>query len=169
MEAAAAMVATQYLTFTLDDELFALDIACVREVLDWTTVTRVPQSPDYLRGVINLRGNVVPVVDMRLKLGLPPAVQEAGSCIVIVEVGIDGEQVLLGATTDAVQEVLDIDPGQIEPPPRLGTRLKTDFIRGMGRQEHRFIIMLNLDRVFAGEECAVLAGQPGPDLPSDPE
>ena len=157
METIGVSTTTQYLTFTLAEELFALDIAKVREVLDFTTVTRVPQTPDYMRGVINLRGSVVPVVDMRLKLGLPATEKTVNSCIIIVEVVIDQDRVILGALADAVQEVLELEPDQIEATPRIGTKLNIDFIRGMGRRNDQFIIMLDVDRVFSEESLAELA------------
>src|SRR5512136_159595 len=109
---------TQYLTFKLADEVFALDIGKVREVLDFTTVTKVPQTPDFMRGVINLRGNVVPVVDMRLKFGLSLTEKTVNTCVIITEVNLDGEGTVLGAMADSVQEVLDLEQGEIEPPPR---------------------------------------------------
>ena len=107
---------TQYLTFTLDEELFALDIAKVREVLDYTSITKVPQTPDFMRGVINLRGSVVPVVDMRSKFNMPVAETTVNTCIIIVEVDIDGEGTVLGAMADSVQEVLELEEkGQANP------------------------------------------------------
>ncbi len=108
---------TQYLTFKLDEEIFALDIGKVREVLDFTTVTKVPQTPDFMRGVINLRGSVVPVVDMRLKFGMSETERTVNTCIIIVEVSLDNETTVLGALSDSVQEVIELEPGQIEPAP----------------------------------------------------
>src|SRR6266581_4019801 len=108
----------QYLTFNLDDEVFALDISQVREVLDFAPVTKVPQTPHFMRGVINLRGNVVPVVDLRAKFGIPPVMDTENTCIIIVEVEMDGETTILGALADSVKEVIDLDPTQIEPAPR---------------------------------------------------
>ena len=149
----------QYLTFRLDGEVFGLEIGQVREVLDVTTLTRVPKTPEFMRGVINLRGSVVPVVDLRLKFGLPKAATTVNSCIIIVEISLDGETTVLGALADSVQEVLELDPGQIEPPPKIGTRLKTEFIKGMGKQEERFIILLDVDRVFSEEELATIVDE----------
>lgn len=155
-----AMVAqdgtNQYLTFELDGEIFALGIAKVREVLDFTTVTRVPRMPAFIRGVINLRGSVVPVVDMRLKFGLPPADQTINTCIIIVEIDVDGEQVALGALADSVKEVVELDGSDIESAPRIGTRLNTDFILGMGRRDDRFLILLDINRVFSGDELTAV-------------
>jgi purine-binding chemotaxis protein CheW len=147
---------TQYLTFKLEDELFALDIGKVREVLDFTTITKVPQTPDYMRGVINLRGSVVPVVDLRLKFGMVMAEKTVNTCVIIVEVELDGEKVVMGAMADAVQEVLDLEPDQIEPPPRIGTKLNTDFIKGMGKHAEQFIIILDIDKVFTASELELV-------------
>ncbi len=154
MKVDEAAVTTQYLTFTLGEEEFALDISKVREVLDYTTITRVPRMPEFLRGVINLRGNVVPVVDLRMKLGMPATRRTVSTCIVITEIDMDGEVVHMGALTDSVQEVLDLEPGQIQPPPTFGTRLNTEFIRGMGKRDDRFLIILDIDKVLSGEEIA---------------
>jgi len=146
----------QYLTFRLGDEVFGLPIAKVREVLDYTTVTRVPQTPDFMRGVINLRGSVVPVVDMRLKFGLESTERTVNTCIIIVEIELENETTVLGALADSVQEVLELGPEQIEPAPKIGTRLNTEFIKGMGKADEKFIILLNIDRVFSSEELALL-------------
>lgn len=147
---------SQYLTFTLDDEVFALNIDKVREVLDFTVITKVPRTPDFMCGVINLRGNVVPVVDMRLKFGMPATEKGVNTCIIIVEVTVDGETTILGALADSVQEVLDLEPDQIEQAPRIGTRLDIDFIRGMGKHGDNFVMILNIDKVFSADEIAGL-------------
>ena len=148
----------QYLTFKLDDEVFALGIDKVREVLDYTSVTKVPQTPDFMRGVINLRGSVVPVVDMRLKFGMAKTEKTVNTCIIIVEINLEGETTILGALADSVQEVLDLEPHQIEPAPKIGTKLRTDFIRGMGKRDEQFIIILDIDKVFSGEELSAVQG-----------
>lgn len=148
----------QYLTFTLDRELYAMDIAKVREVLEYTEITRVPRTPEFLRGVINVRGRAVPVVDMRLKFGLSKTQQTVNTCIIIVEVDVDDESTILGALTDSVQEVIDLESDQIEPAPRLGTRIKTEFIEGMGKSADQFIIILNIDKIFSAEELSVVQG-----------
>jgi purine-binding chemotaxis protein CheW len=139
---------SQYLTFRLDKELFAVDIAKIREVLEFSTVTKVPRTPDYMRGVINLRGNVVPVVDMRLKLGLPQTERTVDTCVVIAEVVVDGDRVVLGALVDSVQEVLDLDGAYVAPPPHIGKRIDTSAVYGMGRREDEFVIILDIDKVF---------------------
>lgn len=149
----------QYLTFRLEDEVFALDITQVREVLDFTTVTKVPRTPDFMRGVINLRGSVVPVVDMRLKFGMSRTEQTVNTCIIIVEINLEGEKLVIGALADSVQEVIEIEPGQIEPPPRIGTRLNTEFIQGMGKRDEQFIIILDINKIFSTDELAVFSGE----------
>ena len=150
---------TQYLTFTLAEEVFALDISQVREVLDYSTVTKVPRTPPYMRGVINLRGNVVPVVDMRVKFGMSAAEKTVNTCIIIVEICINEETTVVGAMADSVQEVLELEPGQIEPPPRIGTHLNTEFIHGMGKRGDQFIMILDIDKIFSAEELAVVSGE----------
>jgi len=144
----------QYLTFTLAEETFAIEIVKVREVIDYVHVTRVPRMPAYLRGVINLRGSVVPVIDLRLILGMPSIEKTVDTCVIIAEVQMDGDALHLGMLADSVQEVIDIDPTQIDPPPKLGSMLDTDFIRGMGKREEGFFIILNIDRVLSGDELA---------------
>ncbi len=127
------METTQYLTFKLDDEVFALDITKVREVLDFTTVTKVPRTPEFMRGVINLRGSVVPVVDLRLKFGMTRTEKTVNTCIIIVEVAVDDETTILGALADSVQEVMDLEPDHIEPAPKIGTRLEHGVHQGHGQ------------------------------------
>jgi purine-binding chemotaxis protein CheW len=147
---------TQYLTFRLGEEIFALDIAKVREVLDYTNITKVPRTPEFMRGVINLRGNVVPVVDMRLKFGMTKTEQTVNTCIISVEISVDGDTTVLGVLSDSVQEVLDLGPDQIEPAPRIGTRLKTEFIRGMGKRDDHFVIILDIDKIFSADELSLV-------------
>ena len=151
---------TQYLSFKLGEEIFAVDVAQVREILDVITITKVPQTPDFMQGVINLRGSVVPVMDMRLKFGMPPTERTVNTCIIVMEVIQDGETMVLGSLADSVQEVLDLEPDQIEPPPRIGTRLRSDFIKGMGKHDERFIIIiiLDIDRIFNAGELELIAG-----------
>ena len=152
MEAAETTGTTHYLTFRLADEVYALDIGKVREVLDYTTVTKVPRTPDFMRGVINLRGSVVPVVDLRLKFGLAATEKTVSTCVIITEVAVDGDTTVLGCLADSVQEVLDLEPEQISAPPKIGTKLRTEFITGLGKRDERFIILLEIDRVFSAQE-----------------
>ncbi len=160
MSGAEILETTQYLTFKLGEEVFALDISKAREVLDFTSITKVPRTPEFMRGVINLRGSVVPVVDLRLKFGMTPTERTVNTCIIITEVAVDNETTVLGALADSVQEVMDLGPDHIEPAPKIGTRLNTEFIKGMGKQNDKFIIILDIDRVFSVDELALVqAGQ----------
>ncbi|MBU1002320.1 MAG: chemotaxis protein CheW [Proteobacteria bacterium] len=147
----------QYLTFSLDNEIFALDITQVREVLELATVTRIPRTPEFMRGVINLRGHAVPVVDMRRKFGMPPVEDTVDTCIVITEVNLGGESAVIGALVDSVREVFEMLPEGIEPAPRMGMSIRTDFIHGMGKQNDNFVIILDINRIFSSEELAVLS------------
>jgi purine-binding chemotaxis protein CheW len=144
----------QYLTFQLGEEIFAIDVSHVREILEFSTVTKVPRTPAYMRGVINLRGSVVPVLDMRLKFGMSTTEKTVNTCIIVVEVFFDGETMIIGALVDSVQEVFELEPDQIEPAPRIGIQLKTEFIKGMGKRDEMFIIILDIDKVFSSEELA---------------
>ncbi len=151
-----AVTANQYLTFTLAKELYAIDIANVWEILDYTTVTRVPRTPEFLLGIINLRGRAVPVADLRLKFGLPKTERTVNTCIIITEVQFAGESTIMGVLADSVQEVFEIDEKNIEPPPRIGTKINIEFIQGMGKQDDRFIIILDVNKVFSFEELAIV-------------
>jgi purine-binding chemotaxis protein CheW len=148
----------QYLTFNLGEESFALDVAHVREILEFTGVTKVPRTPEFMRGVINLRGSVVPVMDMRLKFNLSETEKTVNTCVIVAEVSFEGETIIIGALVDSVQEVFELEPDQIEPAPRIGTQLKTEFIKGMGKRDDRFIIMLDIDKVFSSEELSIAQG-----------
>ena len=148
----------QYLTFTLAEEVFAVDVARVREILEITSITKVPQVPDFMRGVINLRGCVVPVVDLRLKFGMPETAQTVNTCIIVVEVEMDGENIVLGSLADSVQEVIEMEPSQIEAAPHIGTHLKTEFLKGMGKHNENFVMILDIDRVFSLQELVVVKG-----------
>ena len=143
-----------YLTFKLGAEVFALEVSKVREVLDFTTITKIPRTPEFLRGVINLRGSVVPVVDLRLGFGLDSVDPTVNTCIIVVEVAMAAETIIVGALADAVEEVVDIDAADIQPPPRLGSAIETDFIQGMGKRDNGFLMILNIDRIFSASEVA---------------
>lgn len=145
-----------YLTFNLDRDHFAVNVLKAREVLDVKTITRVPQCPRFMLGVINLRGGVVPVIDLRLKFGLPQVEITRDSSIIVMEVVVEDDPIVVGALVDSVDEVLELEEQQIEPPPRIGTRLKTEFIQGMGSYGEKFIILLDIDRVFSAEEIALI-------------
>ncbi len=151
---------SQYLTFTLDNDEFAVDIFKVREVLEFTSVTRVPRTPEFMRGVINLRGKVVPVIDLRLKFGLTRTETTIDTCVIITEVEVRGEKTVLGALADSVQEVIELEAKNIEPPPHMGTRVNIDFISGMGKRDEKFLILLDIDRVLSEDETRAVATAP---------
>lgn len=153
---ATEAISRQYVTFGLGEELFGIEVTRAREILSLVSVTKVPQTPDYLLGVINLRGQVVPVVDLRIKLGIPEAEMTRDSCIIVMEVQVDGEVLIVGGLADSVREVLELHDDQIEPPPRMGLKLKTEFIAGMGKVDEQFLILLEIDRVFSSEELAIV-------------
>jgi purine-binding chemotaxis protein CheW len=146
----------QYLTFKLSKDNFAIEILKVREVLDYKEPTAVPRSPEFLVGVINLRGNVVPVVDMRIILGMPQIAVSIESCIIIIEISIFDEAILVGALADSVQEVVDIIDSAIDPPPKIGTKLRTDFLRGIGKVGSQFVMILNMDKILSIKELEMV-------------
>ena len=146
----------QYLTFSLGDEVFAMDIRTVREIIQHGAVTTIPLMPDFVRGVINLRGAVVPVIDLHARFGRPAARVGKKTCIVIFDSMRDGERVELGLMVDAVSEVIEIDGDDIEPPPNFGASVRRDFISGMGKVAGRFVIVLDPDRAFDVSEMADL-------------
>jgi purine-binding chemotaxis protein CheW len=156
----------QYLTFTLGEELFAMDISTVREIIDDKNITKIPRMPPYMRGVINIRGQAVPVIDLRLKFGMSRTEMDIDTCVIITEVSLDAvgggvaeqaEPAVVGALADSVQEVIELTPDNIAPAPRLGAAIDTRFIRGMAQQNDRFIIVLEIDDVFSGQELSDLA------------
>jgi len=142
----------QYMTFKLGDELFAIDVARVREVLEVGQITRVPTAPEYMRGVVNVRGQATPVVDLRLRFGLPPGSDTVHTRIIVMELELDGEATVLGGMADSVHEVIELEPANINPPPRIAMRWRTEFIEGMGRRGEDFIIILDVNAVFSSDE-----------------
>jgi purine-binding chemotaxis protein CheW len=151
----------QYLTFALGEEIFALETGSVREVIELVPVTRIPKTPPFMRGVINLRGHAVPVVDLRIKFEMPTTEDTVNTCIIIVDVEVEGENCHMGAIVDSVREVFEMTSDQINPPPRMGTSVKADFIRGMGKQNEEFIMILDIGKVFSQEELALVLESEG--------
>jgi purine-binding chemotaxis protein CheW len=143
---------TQYLTFHLAGEEYAVGILKVREIIEYGTLTIVPQTPPSIRGVINLRGNVVPVVDLALKFGMPQSPLTNRTCIVILEVAIDGEPNVIGVIADSVSQVIDLPPSEILPAPAFGTKIKVDFLHGMGKAGQKFVLILDIDKLLATED-----------------
>ncbi|HEY6927013.1 MAG TPA: chemotaxis protein CheW [Steroidobacteraceae bacterium] len=161
--AAANGQTQQYLTFVLAGETFAMGILAIKEIIEYATLTEVPMMPRYVRGVINLRGAVVPVIDLPLRFGKPSSQVTKRTCIVIVEIVSRARQAheaaerhVVGVVVDAVNAVLDIPASEIEPPPAFGASIRTDFIQGMGKVNGRFVILLNVDHVLAADEMQVL-------------
>lgn len=142
----------QFLTFKLGQESFGLEIFSIREVLEYRAVTAVPRTPHYMCGVINVRGSVVPVVDLHKKFGSGETTLTKDTCIIIVHVDMDGDMIMLGALADSVEEVFTMDSELVEPAPRIGAQLDLDFIKGMGKRGDDFLIILDAERVFASEE-----------------
>ncbi len=138
-----------YLTFKLGDEAFAAHVSKVLNILEMARITKVPDMPDYMRGVINLRGNVLPVVDTRLKFNMPIVEDSVNTCIVVLEISIEDKIVNIGAIVDAVQEVIEIEPNQIKDIPSLGKRYKSEFIQGMVERDNHFIMILDMDKIFS--------------------
>lgn len=153
---AGAAPSAQFLTFLLRDDWFAMDIATVREIIQVGPMTSLPLMPDFVRGVINLRGAVVPVIDLQARFGRPQAELSKKTCIVIFDAMRDGERVELGLLVDSVSEVIEIAASQIEPPPNFGTAVRRDFIRGMGKVAQRFVIILEPDKALDVNEMADL-------------
>ena len=143
----------QFLTFRLAEETYGVEVTSVLEVQADLAITRVPRTPAFMLGVVNLRGSVVPVVDMRRKLGMSVSETEGGS-IVVFEVSAEGEQSVIGGRVDGVEAVVELAPDQIEPPPKVGMQVASELIRGMGKAGDHFVILLDVDRVFSPEEMA---------------
>lgn len=148
----------QYLTFMLAQETYAVSILRIKEIIEYNQLTAVPMMPAFIRGVINLRGCVVPVVDLLARFGKGQTVEGKRTCIVILEVETAGEQQDIGIMVDAVNEVLDIPAAEIEPPPTFGAQINIDFIKGMGKVNGTFVIMLDVDYVLSVTEMEQLPG-----------
>ncbi len=143
---------TQYLTFEVADEEYAIDILRVREILVYAPLTSVPRAPEFIAGVMNLRGSVVPVVDLRKKLGLPPTVISGTTCVVIVDIQSEGQTSHVGLLADDVRQVMSLAPEDVEPAPAFGTKIDLAFLRGMGDLGDHFALILDLDRLLTALE-----------------
>ncbi|MCB1160772.1 MAG: chemotaxis protein CheW, partial [Leptospiraceae bacterium] len=144
----------QYLTFYCGEEIFGINILYIKEIKEFINVTSIPMMPDFIKGVINLRGNVVPVVDLSLRFSRRPTKITKRTCIIIVEIDHEGELVDIGVLVDSVSEVLDIPLENIEKTPNFGSKLRLDFINGLGKIEDEFIVLLNIKNVFSIEELS---------------
>ena len=145
-----------YLTFQLGEELFAANVGKVLEILEIPKITKVPRSPDFMRGVINLRGSVLPVIDTRSKFGLPQTNDTVNTCIIVLSVALDGQDITIGAISDSVHEVIEIEENQMQPAPSIGSKYKSEFIDGMVKRDEHFIMILNMDKIFSSDEASIL-------------
>jgi purine-binding chemotaxis protein CheW len=154
----------QYLTFMIGNEEYAVSLLKVKEIIEYDTITEVPKTPEWVRGVINLRGSVVPVIDLAVKFRQSPSVAGKLTCIVITEVECEGEATVMGVMADSVRQVIDLKPQEIEEPPSFGTRVKVDYLLGMARAGKKFCLILDTEKVLSTDELLEL-----PDSVADPE
>jgi len=145
-----------YLSFKLGEEEFAAHVGKVLNILEMTKITEVPKAPVYMKGVINLRGTVLPVIDTRIKFGMLPTIYTANTCIIVLDIELDGESIHVGALVDSVQAVLELDNNQIMPAPSIGSKYKSEFIEGVANIDDKFIMILNMDAVFSNDEISNL-------------
>lgn len=155
-ETKSSATLTSYLSFQLGEEMFAADVGKVLEILELRPITKVPRSPSYMRGVINLRGNVLPVLDTRIKFGMEPKEDTVDTCIVVLNVMMEGEPLTLGALVDSVEEVLELTEADIEAPPTIGSKFNPEYLHGMVKMDDVFIMVLNVDKVFSTDELVVV-------------
>jgi purine-binding chemotaxis protein CheW len=141
-----------FLTFKLQEEVFAVKVEKVIEIQELKQITKVPKTPSYMKGVVNLRGSVLPVIDTRIKFGLSQTVETVNTCILVLKIEIDNDSILLGLLVDSVQEVLELQASQINPPPSIGNKYKSEFLTGMGKINDNFIMLLDIDKIFSLEE-----------------
>lgn len=145
-----------YLTFKLRDEIFGANVTKVLNILEMTKITKVPKAPSYMKGVINLRGSVLPLIDTRIKFDMGATIYTANTCILVLDIEIGGDTVHVGALVDSVQEVIEIDDANIQPPPSIGSKYKSEFIDGMAKIGENFIMLLNMDLIFSNSELTLL-------------
>ncbi len=143
-----------YLSFKLGEEEFAAHASKVLNILEMTSITAVPRSPEYMKGVINLRGTVLPVIDTRIKFGMDPTVYTSNTCIIVLDILIDGETIHVGAIVDGVQAVLEIEKENIMPAPSIGSKFKSEFIIGVANINEHFIMILDMDAIFSADDLA---------------
>ena len=150
-----------YLTFKVGDEMFGANVAKVINILEMTKITKVPKSPLYMKGVINLRGSVLPLIDTRIKFDLGETIYTTSTCILVLDIELNNESVHVGALVDSVQEVIEIEDNQIQPPPSIGSKYKSEFIEGMAKINNEFIMLLNMDMIFSTHEISLLRESAG--------
>jgi purine-binding chemotaxis protein CheW len=147
----------QYLTFRVAEEDYGINVLRVREIVPFGAITKVPKTPPWIRGVIILRGQVVPVVDLAAKLDLPPIAPTRTTCIIVVEAEICGQRVVMGVTTDGVSQVVDLGQGDIAPPPVFGTRIRVEYLLGLGTASRGLALLLDIDKVLSADEILAIA------------
>ncbi|RJX35971.1 MAG: purine-binding chemotaxis protein CheW [Desulfurivibrio sp.] len=141
-----------YLTFKIDEEYFTVNVHSVREILEYSKITKMPDAPPFMRGIINVRGSVIPVIDLRLKFGMEETIPKSSTRIIVMEIAREGKTLVIGSLADSVKEVIEIAPEQIEPPPEMGTRWKKDYILGVGKYQDEFIMLLDIKKLFSIDE-----------------
>ncbi|MEJ2690898.1 MAG: chemotaxis protein CheW [Deltaproteobacteria bacterium] len=146
----------QYLTFKLDEEYFTVNVHNVREILECIKITKMPDAPPFMRGIINVRGSVIPVIDLRLKFGMTETTPKSTTRIIVLEIARENGNLVIGALADSVKEVIELTAGQIEPPPDTGTRWKKEYITGVGKYNDEFIMLLDIGKLFSFEELSSL-------------
>lgn len=159
----------QILTFRIGKELFALDVSCVREVLDIVDIRRVPKAPEFMRGIINVRGNIVPVIDMGYKLGMQKAESNVDSRIIVIDFNTETNMIVVGALADSVHEVIDLDLSQTQPPPEINSRWESGYIKGIAKYNNEFIMLLDIDSIFSEAELMGISNHEAanPDIPDE--
>lgn len=145
-----------YLSYKVGNETFATNVKNVKEILESDKITKVPHSPSYIMGIINLRGTVLPIVDARIKFGLPKKEGDQSSCVLVLNIELDNEEIILGALVDSVLEVFEIEDSQIIPPPTYGSKYKTEFIAGMFKIQEDFVMLMDMNKVFSPEEISIV-------------
>ena len=148
-----------FLSFKLGEEEFAAHVGKVLNILEMTKITEVPKAPEYMKGVINLRGTVLPVIDTRIKFGMPKTEYTTNTCIIVLDIEMDGDSIHVGALVDSVQAVLELNNSQIMPAPSIGSKYKSEFIEGVANVDDKFIMILNMDAVFSSNELTNIQNQ----------
>lgn len=146
----------QYLSFKLDSEVYAIDVSQVREILEFIKITKIPKTPKFMRGVINLRGSVVPVIDLRVKFLMSETQKTVDTCIVVIDIVSEEDTLVLGVLADSVSEVFELDPEYIEDAPQIGLGLDAEFIKGIGKYNDQFIMILDIDKIFTQTELSAV-------------
>jgi purine-binding chemotaxis protein CheW len=164
-----AVKINSYLTFKLGEEIFGANVSKVLNILEMTKITKVPKAPNYMKGVINLRGAVLPLIDTRLKFDMGETSYTTNTCILVLDIDMGGDSVHVGALVDSVQEVLEIDDASIMPPPSIGSKYKSEFIEGMAKVNDEFIMLLNMDLIFSTDELSLLKDSSAEIMPEQDE